>query len=192
MMPSPVYWLTVPSKRCTPSVRISKKRSRMRCHSSAPSCSASSIEPLTSANKTVTCLRSPSSADFDCRILSARFFGVEERGSVREEGRAGSAAGAAPATAAPQPSQKRAPTRSATPQLVQATASGAPHASQKRASARFSCAQPAQITGRSLPRPAQRATRRRSRDAGAPRRAARARSRTRRRGVALARRALLR
>ena len=28
-MPSPVYWLTVPSKRCTPSVRISKKRSRI-------------------------------------------------------------------------------------------------------------------------------------------------------------------
>ena len=35
MMPSPVYWLTVPSKRCTPSARMWKKRSRIRCHSSA-------------------------------------------------------------------------------------------------------------------------------------------------------------
>ena len=41
-----------------------------------PACSASSIEPFTSAKSTVTCLRSPSSADLDCRILSARCFGV--------------------------------------------------------------------------------------------------------------------
>jgi hypothetical protein len=32
--------------------------------------------PFTSPNRTVTCLRSPSSADFDCRILSARCRGV--------------------------------------------------------------------------------------------------------------------
>ena len=50
-MPSPVYWLTVPSNRWTPSVRISKKPFRIRCHSSGSTCSASSIEPLTSANE---------------------------------------------------------------------------------------------------------------------------------------------
>jgi hypothetical protein len=69
MIPSPVYWFTVPSKRCTPSVRIWKKRSRSRCHSSASTCSAISIEPFTSAKRTVTCLRSPSSADLDCQDL---------------------------------------------------------------------------------------------------------------------------
>src|SRR5438094_404538 len=62
MIPSPVYWFTVPSKRCTPSARIVKKRSRIRCHSSGSTCSASSIEPFTSAKRTVTCFRSPSRA----------------------------------------------------------------------------------------------------------------------------------
>ena len=33
-------------------------------------------EPFTSANNTVTCFRSPSSAERDCRILSARCLGV--------------------------------------------------------------------------------------------------------------------
>src|SRR5262245_34333734 len=64
----------------------------MPCHSSGSSCSASSIEPFTSAKRAVTCLRSPSSADLDCRILSARCLGVYERGSCggresRVEGR---------------------------------------------------------------------------------------------------------
>jgi len=38
--------------------------------------SASSIEPFTSANNTVTCLRSPSRTACDVRIFSARCFGV--------------------------------------------------------------------------------------------------------------------
>jgi predicted ATPase len=73
---SPVYWLTVPSKRCTPSVRIWKKRSRISCHPSGPTSSARSIEPFTSAKSTVTCFRSPSSALREVRIFSARCFGV--------------------------------------------------------------------------------------------------------------------
>jgi hypothetical protein len=38
--------------------------------------SSSSIEPFRSANRTVTCLRSPSSAAFEVRIFSARCLGV--------------------------------------------------------------------------------------------------------------------
>ena len=41
-----------------------------------PCCSASSIEPFTSAKSTVTCLRSPSRADLRLRIFSARCLGV--------------------------------------------------------------------------------------------------------------------
>src|SRR5262249_54647297 len=81
MMPSPVYWLIVPSKRCTPSERIAKKRSMIRCHSSGSIDSERSIEPFTSANSTVTCLRSPSRALLDVRIFSARCLGVYELGS---------------------------------------------------------------------------------------------------------------
>jgi hypothetical protein len=39
-------------------------------------CSANSIEPFASANRTVTCFRSPSRALRDVRIFSARCFGV--------------------------------------------------------------------------------------------------------------------
>src|SRR5438552_18522187 len=53
----------------------------IRCHSSGSSCSASSIEPFTSAKSTVTCLRSPSSALRARRIFSARCRGVYARGS---------------------------------------------------------------------------------------------------------------
>jgi len=76
MIPSPVYWFTVPSKRCTPSARIWKKRSRMWCQSSGSTDSASSSELFTSAKRMVTCLRSPSRALFDARIFSTRCFGV--------------------------------------------------------------------------------------------------------------------
>jgi len=61
--------------------RMRKKRCMICENASGSSCSASSIEPFTSANSTVTCLRSPSSADFDCRILSARCLAVWARGS---------------------------------------------------------------------------------------------------------------
>ena len=56
------------------SARIWKKRSRILCHSSGSTCSASSIEPFTSAKRTVTCLRSPSRALREVRIFSARCF----------------------------------------------------------------------------------------------------------------------
>src|SRR5215470_14069671 len=51
------------------------------CHSSGSTCSDRSIEPFTSAKRTVTCLRSPSRAERVVRIFSARCFGVYERGS---------------------------------------------------------------------------------------------------------------
>jgi hypothetical protein len=55
MIPSPVYWLIVPSKRWTPPDRIAKKRSMILCHSSGSTCSERSIDPFTSAKRTVTC-----------------------------------------------------------------------------------------------------------------------------------------
>jgi hypothetical protein len=76
MIPSPVYWLTVPSKRWTPSVRIAKKRSMISCQVSGSRSSLSSMELVTSAKSTVTCLRSPSSAEREVRIFSARCRGV--------------------------------------------------------------------------------------------------------------------
>lgn len=72
MIPSPVYWFTIPSKRWIPSLTISKKRFRMACQRSGSTCPASSSEPFTSAKSTVTCLRSPSRADTDCRIRLVR------------------------------------------------------------------------------------------------------------------------
>src|SRR5262245_45633966 len=69
-------WFTVPSKRWTPSARTWKRRSMMRCQSSGSSCSASSIDPFTSAKSTVTCLPSPSRAAFEWRIFAARCCGV--------------------------------------------------------------------------------------------------------------------
>src|SRR5690242_5718811 len=50
----------------------SRTGSRILRASSGSRSASSSIEPLRSANSTVTCLRSPSSADFDARIFSAR------------------------------------------------------------------------------------------------------------------------
>src|SRR4051812_10825680 len=61
MIPSPVNLSTVPSNRVTVSASSEKKRCMILRHSSGSSCSARSIEPLTSANRTVTCLRSASS-----------------------------------------------------------------------------------------------------------------------------------
>ena len=61
MIPSPVNLSTVPSNSVTASARIEKKRCMILRHSSGSCPSARSIEPLTSANSTVTCLRSASS-----------------------------------------------------------------------------------------------------------------------------------
>ena len=64
---NPAARLTIDLAAGDRTVKISKKRSRILCHSSASSYSASSIEPFTSAKSIVTCLRSPSWADFGCR-----------------------------------------------------------------------------------------------------------------------------
>ena len=74
--PSPVYWLIVPSKRWTSAVISSKQRSMIAVHSSGSSLSASAVKPAMSAKRTVTCRRSPSRADRERRILSARCRGV--------------------------------------------------------------------------------------------------------------------
>src|SRR4029450_4605388 len=95
-----------------PAARIRNMRSSRRCHSSGSTRSASSIERATSANKTVTTLRSPRSALWDARIFSTRCRGVEEGGS-RVIGGA--------ARGAPHPLQKRAPAGFSWPQDWQVT-----------------------------------------------------------------------
>src|SRR3954454_2688706 len=82
MMPSPVNLSTVPSNRWTPSQRISKNRSMIWRQASGSCCSARSIEPMTSANITVTCLRSPTATPRPARILNARCSGTRERRSA--------------------------------------------------------------------------------------------------------------
>src|SRR5215472_4163458 len=62
MMPSPMTWFTVPSKRWTASIIRSSTASRIFRASSGSRSARSSIEPLRSAKSTVTCLRSPSRA----------------------------------------------------------------------------------------------------------------------------------
>ena len=46
------------------------------CRSSGSSCVDIFVKPTQSAKSTVTCLRSPSSAERELKILSARCFGV--------------------------------------------------------------------------------------------------------------------
>ena len=76
MIPSPRNWFTVPSYRCT-SASISSKARVMRAWTSSGSRrEAIEVKPETSTKSTVTCLRSPSSALLDVRILSARCLGV--------------------------------------------------------------------------------------------------------------------
>jgi hypothetical protein len=67
MIPSPVNLSTVPSNRSTPAERSAKKRSMIERQASGSFFSARSIEPRTSANRTVTCLRSPSGAASSAR-----------------------------------------------------------------------------------------------------------------------------
>src|SRR5712691_4465823 len=147
MTPSPVYWLIVPSNRCTSAVISSKQRSMMPCTSSGSSFSASVVNPATSAKRTVTWRRSPSSAERDLRILSARCLGVYVASDGRNPlpgaptGAAAGDAGGGAATGAcdgvsprrwPHAPQKRAPGRTVTPQLGQLASSAAPQWSQKR------------------------------------------------------------
>src|SRR4029077_2859768 len=135
MIPSPVNLSTKPSKRSTPSERIWKKRCMISDHASASICSASSIEPFTSANSTVTCLRSPSRALREVRIFSARCLGVEGAGDL------GAAAAGPAVSAPPQPPQNFSPGWFEAPHEAQIAASTAPHSAQNRRSARLSWSQ---------------------------------------------------
>ena len=76
MMPSPVNWLTVPSKRWIASSRCWKQPSITPCRSSGSRRAESSVKPAQSTKTTVTCLRSPSMALREVRIRSARCLGV--------------------------------------------------------------------------------------------------------------------
>src|SRR2546425_619076 len=60
----------------------SRTGSRSLRASSGSRSASSSIEPFRSANRTVTCLRSPSRAALEVRIFSARCFGVYESGAA--------------------------------------------------------------------------------------------------------------
>jgi hypothetical protein len=135
-MPSPVNLSTVPSKRWTPSQRISTKRSMMIRQASGSSCSARSMEPITSAKMTVTCLRSPS-VMWLSRILFARCSGMPD----------GDSEGAT--SSRPHALQYRCPPGFSVPQPAHRTAasSDAAQLPQKRASGGLGWAQTGQSIG---------------------------------------------
>src|SRR4029453_5833155 len=89
------------------------------------------MEPLRSAKRTVTCLRSPSRALLDVRIFSARCLGGYDPGLAKwPPGWGGSAAPADP--------ENFLPGGTRVPQFGHAASSRAPQSSQKRAPASFS------------------------------------------------------
>src|SRR5512144_2236000 len=104
----------------------------------------SSVDPLMSAKRTVTCLRSPSTAPRAARILRARCGGVYAAGALARAAVAATGFG----SGEPHSVQKRLPARLPWPQRGQGTAKLAPHVAQKRASAGFSASQVAQRIGR--------------------------------------------
>src|SRR5262244_1385749 len=93
------------------------------------------MEPLRSAKRTVTCLRSPSSAAFELMMRSARCFGVYDSGDANRAAGLGVGAGA---SGAPQLSQNLLPAPTVAPQLGQTVANVVPHSRQKRAPPRLS------------------------------------------------------
>src|SRR5262245_23133595 len=105
------------------------------CHSSGSTCSDRSIDPFTSAKSTVTCLRSPSRAERDARILSARCFAVYERGS--KDTRVADGRSEAPCRS-PHLRQNLAPGRLPAPHAGQLSSIFAPHSEQNDESERFS------------------------------------------------------
>src|SRR5262245_11462819 len=94
------------------------------------------MEPLRSAKRTVTCLRSPSSAAFELMMRSARCLGVYDSGDANRA--AGAVGAAAAANAAPQLSQNLLPASTVAPHPGQTAANVAPHSRQKRAPPRLS------------------------------------------------------
>src|SRR5262245_25836012 len=113
------------------------------CHSSGSNCSARSIEPFTSAKRTVTCLRSPSRALRDVRIFSARCLGVYERGS-----RSLLLATASSLSGARHFLQNFARGEQFVPQEEHSRPNEAPHSSQKTASPSFEAPQEEHFTDR--------------------------------------------
>src|SRR5262245_35399216 len=112
-------------------------------HSSGSTFSPRSIEPLRSAKSTVTCFRSPSRAEREVRIFSARCFGVYERGSRSL---------AFDKTSLPRGARHFRQNLARGEQLVphdgHLRPKDAPHPSQKTASASLEAPQEAQFTGR--------------------------------------------
>src|SRR5215813_14532726 len=107
-----------------------------RWTSSGSSREESDVKPETSTKSTVTCLRSPSSVDFDVRMRSARYFGVYESGELNR-GAADCCAGYPVGWA--HVGQNFAVADNCRPQLEQARARGAAHSSQNMAPISFSC-----------------------------------------------------
>src|SRR5439155_25562885 len=102
---------------------MAKKLFMIADHCSGSSCSAVSIDPLTSTKSTVTSLRSPSRAAREASILSARLFVTR----VGDGGAAAAESGVAHLR------QNLAPGRLPAPQAGHADSNGAPHSSQNAA-----------------------------------------------------------
>src|SRR6266446_6595618 len=92
------------------------------------------MEPLRSANRTVTCFRSPSRAALEVRIFSARCLGVYDSGEAKR-----GCVGASVATGVPHLLQNLEPAGSSAPQEAQAGARRPPHSRQKAEPGGFSC-----------------------------------------------------
>ena len=118
MIPSPVNLSTVPPNLRTPSARIDTNRPMMAAHTSASRRSCRSIEPATSANRTVMCFFSPELATV-----------------------ASDAGASVVARALPHSMQNRALAGAAVPQDGQAAAREAPQWTQNLATAGFSVEQ---------------------------------------------------
>src|SRR5215831_12837050 len=112
----------------------SRTGSRSLRASSGSRSASISIEPFKSAKRTVTCLRSPSRADFEVRIFSTRCLGVYVSGGPSLP--AGTAVESA--TNAPQPPQNFSLPSFTNPQDGHTSANDDPHSPQKRRPSRFS------------------------------------------------------
>jgi hypothetical protein len=96
------------------------------------------MDPLRSAKRTVTCLRSPSSAAFEVRIFSARCLGVYVAGARRIRAGTIEVWWRGEPRDSPHFRQNLAPSRLGSLQDGQEASSRAPHSSQNAASARCS------------------------------------------------------
>src|SRR5262245_29247343 len=103
--------------------------------SSGSRSASSSMEPLRSAKSTVTCLRSPSSAAFEVRILSAKCFGVYDSVLAKRVG-----SDATAEMRSPHCRQNLAEGGSSLRHLGQVSANRDPHSRQNFAVVGFSCA----------------------------------------------------